>query len=97
MSTARIEVAGPGVFRVSGVLDFDSVGRLEAAARPLLGGAADALVDLGGVEIRSHLGGDAILDAHLQKVRTRDALVAIRGDAAFAGWAAGRHDDTLIQ
>ncbi len=50
MSTARIEVAGPGVFRVSGVLDFDSVGRLEAAARPLLGGAADALVDLGGVE-----------------------------------------------
>jgi len=50
VSTARIEAAGPGVFRVSGVLDFASVGRLEAAARPLLSGAADAVVDLGGVE-----------------------------------------------
>ena len=50
MSAARIEAAGPGVFRVSGVLDYASVGRLEAAARPLLGGAPDALVDLGGVE-----------------------------------------------
>lgn len=50
MSAARIEAVGPGMFRVSGVLDFASVGRLEATARPLLGGAGDALVDLGGVE-----------------------------------------------
>jgi len=50
VTAAQIAVTGPGTFRVSGVLDYASVGRLEVAARPLLAAAAEAVVDLGGVE-----------------------------------------------
>jgi phospholipid transport system transporter-binding protein len=50
MSTASISADGPGRFRVSGVLDFASVGALETASRPLLAAAPDAVVDLAGVE-----------------------------------------------
>jgi phospholipid transport system transporter-binding protein len=50
MSVASIVADGPGRFRVSGVLDYGSVGALEAASRPLLASAPDAVVDLAGVE-----------------------------------------------
>jgi phospholipid transport system transporter-binding protein len=46
MTAALIESAGPGRFRVKGVLDYVSVGRLERLARPLLGAAPEAVVDL---------------------------------------------------
>lgn len=49
MTAPVIESAGPGRFRVSGTLDYASVGRLERLARPLLGAAPEAVVDLGGV------------------------------------------------
>jgi phospholipid transport system transporter-binding protein len=50
MTTPTIEITEPGRFRVRGTLGFGSVGRLERLARPLLGAAPDALVDLGGVD-----------------------------------------------
>lgn len=51
MTAATLEPIAPGRFRVSGTLDFASVGRLERLARPLLGAAPEAVVDLGGVQV----------------------------------------------
>ena len=78
MSTARIEAAGPGEFRVSGVLDFASVGRLEAAARPLLNRAADAVVDLGGVE-RANSAALALLLEWVDQARRARRRLRFRG------------------
>lgn len=50
MTGPTIETTAPGRFRLSGVLDYASVGRLERLARPLLGATAEAVVDLGGIE-----------------------------------------------
>jgi len=50
MKDATIESTGPGRFRVTGRLDFASVGRLERLARPLLGAAPEAVIDLHGVD-----------------------------------------------
>ena len=45
-----LEPTGPGRFRVRGTLSFASVGQLERAARPLLGAAPEAVIDLRGVD-----------------------------------------------
>jgi phospholipid transport system transporter-binding protein len=50
MSSASIAADGPGRFRVSGVLDYASVGPLESASRSLLAAVPEAVVDLAGVE-----------------------------------------------
>jgi len=50
MIGASIAADGPGRFRVSGVLDYASVGPLETASRALLAAAPEAVVDLAGVE-----------------------------------------------
>jgi phospholipid transport system transporter-binding protein len=50
MTAPAFESTGPGRFRVSGALDYASVGRVERLARPLLGAAPEAVVDLGGVQ-----------------------------------------------
>src|SRR3972149_5876017 len=52
---------------------------------------AASRMNFGGIEIRRDLGGDTILDAHLEQVGTRHALIAIGGDRAFLVWPiAGR-------
>ena len=50
MTAPAFESTGPGRFRVSGALDYASVGRVERLARPLLRAAPEAVVDLGGVQ-----------------------------------------------
>jgi phospholipid transport system transporter-binding protein len=49
MIAPAFESTGPGRFRVRGALNFASAGQIERAARPLLGAAPEAVVDLAGV------------------------------------------------
>ncbi len=57
---ARLEKVGPGEFRVSGVLSFDSVAAVFKQARELLAGNDPLRIDLAGVE-RSDSAGLALL------------------------------------
>src|SRR6266508_526447 len=54
-------------------------------------------MNLGGVEIGSYFRGDTVLDAHLQQVGTRHALITVGGDCAFAPWAIGGHGSHFIR
>ena len=78
MSAARIEVTAPGLFRVSGVLDYSSVGRLEASARSLLGAVPEALVDLGGVE-RANSAALALLLEWVDQARQASRRIHFKG------------------
>ena len=78
MSGASIEADGPGRFRVSGVLDYDSVGPLEATSRALLSTAPDAVVDLAGVE-RANSAALALLLEWLDQARRANRRIRFAG------------------